>query len=89
MTDFHGSGKLVVSFELYPPKTPEAETRLFERAVPKLFDLSPDFFTCTYGAGGSTRDKTLDVATRVKNQVGAESATHLTCLGGSRRELAD
>ncbi len=88
MTEFHGTGKLVVSFELYPPKTPEAEAKLFDRAIPALLDLSPAFWTCTYGAGGSTREKTLEVAARVKNQVGAESATHLTCLGRSRRELA-
>ena len=45
MTEFHGTGKLVVSFELYPPKTPEAEAKLFDRAIPALLDLSPAFWT--------------------------------------------
>jgi methylenetetrahydrofolate reductase (NADPH) len=87
-SDLHQTHKVVVSFELFPPKTPEAEARLFDQALPEMLTLSPAMLTCTYGAGGSTRDKTLDVVSRVKTQFGVEAASHLTCVGGSRDELS-
>jgi len=77
-----------VSFELFPPKTPEGEVRLFEQAIPELLKLSPAFLTCTYGAGGSTHEKTLDIVTRIKREFEVEAASHLTCVGASRGEIA-
>lgn len=83
----HRSEKLTISFELFPPRDTEAEARLFGTTLPALETLHPDFMTCTYGAGGTTRDKTLDVVTRVKRETGIEVACHLTCVGSSRDEL--
>ena len=87
ISDAHRSGKLTLSFELFPPRDELAEKRLFETALPAMEALGPDFMTCTYGAGGSTRDKTLEVVTRVKQQTGIEAACHLTCVGSSRDEI--
>lgn len=83
----HQGSEPVISFELFPPRDEVAETRLFERTLPALLGLRPGFMTCTYGAGGSTRDKTFDIVTRVKRETGMEVATHLTCVGASRDEI--
>ena len=78
----------VISFEVFPPKTEQAEARL-DAALPRLAALGPRFMTCTYGAGGSTRDKTLGITARIKNELGLEAACHLTCVGSSRSELRE
>lgn len=75
-----------LSFELFPPKTEKGEAALM-RHVDQLNRFRPDFFTCTYGAGGSTRDKTLDIVTRVKEQLDLPVASHLTCVGASVDDL--
>jgi methylenetetrahydrofolate reductase (NADPH) len=79
-------GKFGLSFELFPPKTPAGERALFENLV-HLMDFQPDFITCTYGAGGSTRDKTLDIICQVKQQHQLPVASHLTCVGATTEEL--
>lgn len=89
LSEIHRHTRLVVSFELFPPKTPETEAVLFERELPALAALKPAFITCTYGAGGSTRGKTLDVVSHVRNTLHVETAAHLTCVGASREELGD
>ena len=76
----------VISFEIFPPKTQAAEAKLRE-AVPRLQALRPAFVTCTCGAGGSTRERTLEIAAWIKHQVGLESVCHLTCLGAGLPEL--
>ncbi len=78
----------VISFEVFPPKTEQAEARL-QAALPRLAALGPRFMTCTYGAGGSTRDKTLGIAARIKGELELEAACHLTCVGSSRAELEE
>lgn len=87
ISEVHQSGKPAISFELFPPKDDDAEAKLFEQTVPALMAMSPAFMTCTYGAGGSTQDKTLDIVARVKHQTGLETASHLTCVGASRQEI--
>lgn len=87
ISELHRRKRLVISFELFPPKNPEAEVKLFDETLPRLMQLAPDFMTCTYGAGGSTRDKTLEIVTRLKQEVGTEAASHLTCVGASRDEV--
>ena len=77
----------VFSFEFFPPKTPKGESNLM-RSLERLAPLSPDFVSVTYGAGGSTRTRTLDVVARIKNEVGIEPLAHLTCAGSTRDELA-
>jgi methylenetetrahydrofolate reductase (NADPH) len=78
--------RLAVSFELFPPKTAAGEAQLFHH-VGELMKFAPDYVTCTYGAGGSTRDKTLDIVHRVKRDFGVAVATHLTCVGSTIDDL--
>ena len=61
ISELHARSDLVVSFELFPPKTPEGEVKLFEQTVPQMLELSPAFMTCTYGAGGATQEKTPEI----------------------------
>lgn len=80
------SGRKCVSFEFFPPKTPAGETALFE-AIEELRPLAPTFVSVTYGAGGSTRDKTVEITGRIRTEMGIEAMAHLTCVGASRAEL--
>jgi methylenetetrahydrofolate reductase (NADPH) len=74
------------SFEFFPPKTPEGETKL--RATWKeLAALKPKFFSVTYGAGGSTRDRTLETVLEIQAD-GNAAAPHLSCIGSTRRDIA-
>jgi methylenetetrahydrofolate reductase (NADPH) len=82
-------GRPTISFEFFPPKTAEAEEALFARAMPQLRALRPDFVSVTYGAGGSTRDGTLRIASRARHEFGLEAMAHLTCVGASRTLLRD
>jgi len=83
---FYGSSKFVLSFELFPPRTAAGEERLL-RHVDRLMEYGPSFVTCTYGAGGSTRDRTLDIIERVKRTYRVPVASHLTCVGATVDEL--
>jgi methylenetetrahydrofolate reductase (NADPH) len=76
-----------VSFELFPPKTDEAEKALFETTVPALAGLRPSFMSVTYGAGGGTRDRTLRMVQRLRDDFGIEAMAHLTCSGSTRQAL--
>jgi methylenetetrahydrofolate reductase (NADPH) len=82
----YGPGKFGLSFELFPPKTPQSEEQLYEH-LRELLSFHPSYVTCTYGAGGSTRQKTLDVVDRVRRQFGQTVASHLTCVGSTVDEL--
>ena len=82
-----GRGQPVISIELFPPKTPRAEESLFERALPRLATAEPDFFSVTYGAGGGTRDKTLEVVDRIQRQHEITGMAHLTCIGSTRDDV--
>lgn len=86
LADAYGPGKFGLSFELFPPKTPTGEAELFAN-LPELVAFAPSFITCTYGAGGSTRDKTLEISARVHRQFGVTVASHLTCVGATIDEL--
>jgi methylenetetrahydrofolate reductase (NADPH) len=78
--------RLNVSFEFFPPKTPEAEETLW-RAVKRLEPLAPRFVSVTYGAGGSTRERTHNTVRRIAAETGLTAAAHLTCVGASRDEV--
>ena len=78
--------KRVVSFELFPPKTPAGEKNLYDH-VERLMKFSPDFITCTYGAGGSTQGKTLEIINAVKQKFGIPVASHLTLVGSNVEDL--
>ena len=82
----------VISFEFFPPKTAEGEQALLEKHIPALLQAKPDFCSVTYGAGGSTREKTLMIVDRIQRQHGLTALAHLTCVGHTReqvRELLD
>jgi methylenetetrahydrofolate reductase (NADPH) len=76
----------VFSFEFFPPKTDEGERNL-RAALQALQVLEPDFVSVTYGAGGATRDRTVELTRWVKQELGIESMAHLSCVGSSRSEL--
>jgi methylenetetrahydrofolate reductase (NADPH) len=76
----YGSGRFGLSFELFPPKTPEGMASLFT-CVDELVKFKPGYITCTFGAGGSTQECTLDVITAVHEKHQLPVATHLTCVG--------
>jgi methylenetetrahydrofolate reductase (NADPH) len=78
---------LSVSFEFFPPKTSAQAETLFETAG-RLSRLSPDFVSVTYGAGGTSRDRSLDAVRRLHQEQRLDVAAHLTCVGASRDDLA-
>lgn len=75
-----------VSFEFFPPKAGDGEDS-FWAAVRKLEGINPDFVSVTYGAGGTTRDRTLATLRRITGETGLKAAGHLTCVGASRAEV--
>jgi methylenetetrahydrofolate reductase (NADPH) len=77
---------LKVSFEFFPPQTPKMEDALW-RAVERLAPLAPSFMSVTYGAGGSTRERTHRTVLRIRTETEIEPAAHLTCVGASRAEI--
>lgn len=79
--------KTPVSFEFFPPKTDEQRTQL-DRTVEKLKAHSPEYVSCTFGAGGSTLSHTTDTVQRLKQLHGLDAAPHLSCVGGTRDEIA-
>ena len=79
-------GAIDVSFEFFPPNTPEMEESLW-RAVLRLAPLRPAFMSVTYGAGGSTRERTHATVARILNETGVKPAAHLTCVAASRDEV--
>ncbi len=87
LPEFYTQGSSpIISFELFPPKTEVGMDNL-RNLLPELIALKPDFITVTYGAMGSTRERTLEIASILKNQFNIETACHLTCVGASHREL--
>jgi methylenetetrahydrofolate reductase (NADPH) len=75
--------RVPISFEFFPPNTPAGEEKLLNQVVPELAKLGPEYFSVTYGAGGSTREKTLKTVQAIA-AAGHEAAPHLSCVGSSR-----
>jgi methylenetetrahydrofolate reductase (NADPH) len=84
----YGSGKFGLSFELFPPKTSQGITSLFQH-IARLVEFKPSFITCTYGAGGSTQELTLEIVARVHREFHLPVATHLTCVGRTVHQLRE
>ena len=80
------AGEPVFSFEFFPPKTEQGERNLYE-ALGELRTLEPSFVSVTYGAGGSTRAKTIEIVSRIKQDYGLEAMAHFTCVGATVPEL--
>jgi methylenetetrahydrofolate reductase (NADPH) len=77
----------VVSFEFFPPKTDEGDRNLLEKTIPTLLETKPDFCSVTYGAGGSTREKTLLIVDRIQRQHGLTAVAHLTCVNSTQEQI--
>ncbi|MCC6543527.1 MAG: methylenetetrahydrofolate reductase [NAD(P)H] [Nitrospirae bacterium] len=76
----------VFSLEFFPPKNPDGERKLYD-TIRNLRHLNPAFVSVTYGAGGSTREKTVDLVIRIKHELGIEPMAHLTCVNSSETEI--
>jgi methylenetetrahydrofolate reductase (NADPH) len=79
----------VISFEFFPPKTDEGDRALLEKTIPALMRLRPDYCSVTYGAGGSTRDKTLSIVDRIQREHGLTAMAHLTCVNSTQDQLRE
>jgi methylenetetrahydrofolate reductase (NADPH) len=86
ITDIFAHKKPTFSFELFPPKTDEGYLKLL-KTVHLLCELQPDFISCTYGAGGGSREKTLDIAGHIQNHHRVPSVAHLTCVLHTKDEI--
>jgi len=80
--------KPLISCEFFPPKTDKGEENLW-RCLKELQTISPAYISVTYGAGGTTQDRTKGIVTRIKDETGLSPVAHLTCVGASRDELAE
>ncbi len=86
IADKFKQGKTIFSFEVFPPKkTSPVETIL--NAIEQMKKLSPDYFSVTYGAGGSNPGKTLEIASKIKNEYKIEALAHLTCINSSKEDI--
>jgi len=88
IADLFSSPDPVISFEFFPPKTEEGVETLYE-TVKALRPCRPSFVSVTYGAGGSTRDRTLELVARIQRDLGITTMAHLTCVGSTRDEIRD
>ena len=83
------AGKPVISFEVFPPKTDEGDRNLLDRTIPALMQAKPDYCSVTYGAGGSTREKTLRIVDSIQQQHGLTAVAHLTCVNANRQQVGE
>jgi len=79
-------GKPSISFEFFPPKTDKGEANLWQ-CIKELAPLNPSFVSVTYGAGGTTQDRTLRIVERIKKETPLEPVAHLTCVGSTKQDL--
>lgn len=88
IAEIYRPGRFGLSFEIFPPKTTDGDAALWEN-VERLAKFKPAFVSCTYGAGGSTRDRTADLCEGITSRFGIAATAHFTCLGGTRDELRE
>lgn len=88
MTNRWTSGQPTFSFEFFPPKDVDGELRLWA-AIEGLESIGPDFISVTYGAGGSTRDRTIRITSEISAHTKIPTVAHLTCVGSTREELIE
>ena len=86
ISDLLKKNKISFSFEFFPPKTEKASNRLFE-SIKELAPLKPSYVSVTYGAGGSTRERTHNLVIKIKNTTGLTVVPHLTCVGSTKDEI--
>ena len=83
------AGQPVISFEFFPPKTDEGDRNLLEKTLPVLLKTKPDYCSVTYGAGGSTREKTLRIVERIQREHGLTAVAHLTCVCATKDQIRE
>ena len=88
ITEIMKRGDPVFSLEFFPPKTQEETTQLYV-TLGDLKSLNPGYISVTYGASGGTRDKTIEIVTKAKREIGLESMAHLTCVANSKQQIKD
>ncbi len=86
LSELFAGSKPVLSIEIFPPKTVEGDTAL-RRNLQTLVQYAPSFISCTYGAGGSTRDRTMSWCREIQESFGKTAMAHFTCVGSTREEL--
>ncbi|MFT5734557.1 MAG: methylenetetrahydrofolate reductase (NADPH) [Planctomycetota bacterium] len=87
IAEIYASGKPVFSFEFFPPKTDKGAENLMRTAADLKKMVEPDFISVTYGAGGTTRDRTHSIVTQIQDDLGITGLAHLTCVGASADEI--
>lgn len=88
ISDLYQSGSFGLSIEIFPPKSPDGDDALFD-TLERLAGYRPCFISCTYGAGGSTRERTIDLCVETSKRFSVTTTAHLTCVGSTREELID
>lgn len=88
LRDILAAGRATISCEFFPPKTDKGEAKLWQ-CIQELQAIQPSFVSVTYGAGGSTRDRTKRIVVRIKRETELEPVAHLTCVGANKEELGD
>jgi methylenetetrahydrofolate reductase (NADPH) len=86
--EIYGDGKFGLSIEIFPPKTEDGDQSLLA-TLERLAGYAPAFFSCTYGAGGSTRDRTIHWCRTIQERFDTTATAHFTCVGSTREELLD
>lgn len=81
--------KATISFEVFPPKNKQGDISSIYHTIDELAKLNPDFISVTYGAGGSTKGKTVEIASKIKNDYHIEAVAHLTCISSTKEEIVN
>ena len=79
--------KATISFEVFPPKNKEGDISSIYYTIEELAKLDPDFISVTYGAGGSSKGKTVEIASAIKNKYQIESVAHLSCITSTKEDI--
>lgn len=86
--DLFNKNKTLLSFEIFPPKKDYPIETIFN-TIDELKDLEPDFISVTYGAGGTSKDRTIEIASKIKNDYQIEALAHLTCISSTQKEIKE
>ncbi len=88
ISDLYKQKKTVISLEVFPPKLDSPVETVF-KTLEELSDIKPDFISVTYGAGGKAKDRTVEIASKIKNEYHIESLAHLTCISATKKQIND
>ncbi|MDD4564021.1 MAG: methylenetetrahydrofolate reductase [NAD(P)H] [Eubacteriales bacterium] len=86
--DIYEMKKTVISLEIFPPKW-DSPIETVLKTLDELKDISPDFISVTYGAGGKAKDRTIEIASKIKNEYNIESLAHLTCISATKKQIGE